>query len=120
MNKAHLRGDGDSSAYTSSENNIVWKARLFLFLGFAFMAGGLAGSVVSAFSSRILYPVCTVSFPLFIQTVLVLKYIVTEYPAYQHYGIANVVQNAGMMLSAIILWVSGTMGDNEYDYQLAL
>jgi len=98
VNKAHLRGDGDTSAYTSSESNVVWKARLFLFLGFAFMAGGLAGSV----------------------TVLVLKYIITEYPAYQHYGVANVVQNGGMMLSAVILWISGTMGEGEYDYQLTL
>lgn len=29
------------------EPNIVWRARLFLFIGFALMAGGLAGSVVS-------------------------------------------------------------------------
>ncbi|KAF8314965.1 UPF0220-domain-containing protein [Clavulina sp. PMI_390] len=98
VNKAHLRGDGDTSAYTSSESSVVWKARLFLFLGFAFMAGGLAGSV----------------------TVLVLKYIVTEYPQYQYFGIANVVQNAGIMVSAVILWVSATMGENEYDYQLSL
>lgn len=31
----------------SGEPNIVWRARLFLFIGFALMAGGLAGSVVS-------------------------------------------------------------------------
>ncbi|KAG8786462.1 hypothetical protein FRC16_001733 [Serendipita sp. 398] len=28
------------------EPNIIWRARLFLFIGFALMAGGLAGSVV--------------------------------------------------------------------------
>jgi hypothetical protein len=41
IDKDRIRGDdyGDSSA--------VWRARLFLFIGFAFMAGGLAGSVVS-------------------------------------------------------------------------
>lgn len=49
-----------------------------------------------------------------------LKYIVTEYKQYQYYGLANVVQNGGIMLSAIILWVSGSIGDNEYDYQLTL
>lgn len=41
IDKDRIRGDegfGDSSA--------VWRARLFLFIGFAFMAGGLAGSVV--------------------------------------------------------------------------
>jgi len=41
IDKDRIRGDdyGDSTA--------VWRARLFLFIGFAFMAGGLAGSVVS-------------------------------------------------------------------------
>lgn len=41
IDKDRVRGDegfGDSSA--------VWRARLFLFIGFALMAGGLAGSVV--------------------------------------------------------------------------
>ena len=41
IDKDRVRGDegfGDSRA--------VWRARLFLFIGFAFMAGGLAGSVV--------------------------------------------------------------------------
>lgn len=43
IDKDRIKGDagfGDSGA--------VWRARLFLFIGFAFMAGGLAGSVVSA------------------------------------------------------------------------
>jgi hypothetical protein len=41
IDKDRIRGDegfGDSRA--------VWRARLFLFIGFALMAGGLAGSVV--------------------------------------------------------------------------
>lgn len=41
IDKDRVRGDegfGDSRA--------VWRARLFLFIGFALMAGGLAGSVV--------------------------------------------------------------------------
>jgi hypothetical protein len=41
IDKDRVRGDdafGDSRA--------VWRARLILFIGFAFMAGGLAGSVV--------------------------------------------------------------------------
>ena len=33
------------------EPNIIWRARLFLFIGFALMAGGLAGSAVSIFLS---------------------------------------------------------------------
>lgn len=54
-----LGGGGDITA---------WRAKLFLFIGFALMAGGLAGSV----------------------TVLVVKYIVPGYPEY--YGVANVIQ----------------------------
>lgn len=46
----------------------MWRAKLFLFVGFALMAGGLAGSV----------------------TVLVVKYLVPGHPEY--FGIANVVQ----------------------------
>lgn len=41
IDKDRIRGDegfGDSRA--------VWRARLFLFIGFALMAGGLAGSIV--------------------------------------------------------------------------
>lgn len=54
IDKDRIRGDegfGDSRA--------VWRARLFLFIGFALMAGGLAGSVVSVYQCcelRIAYP----------------------------------------------------------------
>jgi len=33
------------------EPSIVWRARLFLFIGFALMAGGLAGSIVRPVSA---------------------------------------------------------------------
>jgi len=56
---------------------VAWKARLVLFLGFALMAGGLAGSVA----------------------VLVLKYIVEKYEfETMYFGIANVVANSLIML----------------------
>ena len=56
---------------------MAWKARLVLFLGFALMAGGLAGSVA----------------------VLVLKYIVPQYELETlYFGIANVVANSLIML----------------------
>jgi len=48
IDKDRVRGEdgfGDSRA--------VWRARLFLFISFALMAGGLAGSVVSVFLLRI-------------------------------------------------------------------
>ena len=38
------RLSADSFSYSGS--GVAWKARLVLFLGFALMAGGLAGSVV--------------------------------------------------------------------------
>lgn len=50
---------------------IQWRARLFLFVGFALLAGGLAGSV----------------------TVLTIKYIIAQLPeGYEYYGFANVVR----------------------------
>ncbi|KAF8331290.1 uncharacterized protein EI90DRAFT_3057413 [Cantharellus anzutake] len=95
VNKANLRGE--ETSFSGSETNLVWRARLFLFMGFAFLAGGLAGSV----------------------TVLVLKYILSYYPEYQYFGIANVVQNAGIMLSGVVLWWSALLGGDD-DYPLPL
>ncbi|EAU89485.1 hypothetical protein CC1G_07711 [Coprinopsis cinerea okayama7 len=93
IDKDRIRGDegfGDSRA--------VWRARLFLFIGFALMAGGLAGSV----------------------TVLVLKYVLPGYTEqFRYYGYANVSQSVAMMLSAIILWISQSTS-NEYEYNLTL
>ncbi|TKA36826.1 hypothetical protein B0A49_12265, partial [Cryomyces minteri] len=54
IDKSRLSAD----SYSYSGSGVAWKARLVLFLGFALMAGGLAGSV----------------------TVMVLKYVVPEYP----------------------------------------
>ena len=42
IEKARLSAD----SYSYSGTGVAWKARLVLFLGFALMAGGLAGSVV--------------------------------------------------------------------------
>lgn len=93
IDKDRIRGDegfGDSRA--------VWRARLFLFIGFALMAGGLAGSV----------------------TVLILKYVLNNYPEqFTYYGYANVSQSVLMMLSAIVLWI-GQNTSSEYEYNLTL
>ena len=43
IDKERLVGEGAFGG----DPGLVWRARLFLFVGFAFMAGGLAGSVVS-------------------------------------------------------------------------
>ena len=69
------RLNADSFSYSGSD--VAWKARLVLFLGFALMAGGLAGSVV----------------------VLIIKYIVEHYDfELVYFGIANVVANGLIML----------------------
>lgn len=44
IEKTRLSAD----SYSYSGTGVAWKARLVLFLGFALMAGGLAGSVVSS------------------------------------------------------------------------
>ena len=42
IDKDRIRGEG----FGAGDERAVWRARLFLFIGFACMAGGLAGSVV--------------------------------------------------------------------------
>ncbi|KAJ8474398.1 hypothetical protein ONZ45_g15959 [Pleurotus djamor] len=133
IDKDRVRGEegfGDSRA--------VWRARLFLFIGFAMMAGGLAGSVVSfsfgfvsthllasstAASLSALFPLATWHFQITdhaSQTILVLKYILGEYPEqFTYYGYANVSQNVALMLSAVVLWIA-TSSSSEYEYNLTL
>lgn len=47
IEKSRLHAD----SFSYSGSGVAWKARFVLFLGFALLAGGLAGSVVSAISS---------------------------------------------------------------------
>jgi hypothetical protein len=72
IDKTRLGAD----SFSYSGNGVAWKARLVLFLGFALLAGGLAGSV----------------------TVLVLKYLVHSvvFPTLW-FGVANVLANALVM-----------------------
>ena len=49
IEKTRLSAD----SYSYSGTGVAWKARLVLFLGFALMAGGLAGSVVSALFDKL-------------------------------------------------------------------
>ena len=73
IDKTRLSGDG----FSYSGDGVAWKARVVLFMGFAAMAGGLAGGVC----------------------VMVLKYVVNDasWPALWM-GVANVVANALVML----------------------
>ncbi|KAG9309993.1 hypothetical protein JVU11DRAFT_10027 [Chiua virens] len=92
IDKDRIRGDDYGSP------DAVWRARLFLFVGFALMAGGLAGSV----------------------SLLVLKYVLHGYEEqYTYYGYANVSQNVALMLSAVVLWIAQN-AQGEYDYNLTL
>ncbi|KAK7749449.1 Vacuolar protein sorting-associated protein 68 [Cytospora paraplurivora] len=90
------RLSADSFSYSGS--GVAWKARVVLFLGFASLAGGMAGGV----------------------TVFVLKFVVpsVEWPMLSM-GVENVVANALVGLSSVVLWVSQNMED-EYSYNLAL
>lgn len=90
------RLSADSFSYSGS--GVAWKARVVLFLGFAALAGGMAGGV----------------------TVFVLKFVVqgVEWPT-MGMGVENVVANALVGLSSVVLWVSQNMED-EYSYNLAL
>lgn len=73
IDKSRLSAD----SFSYSGNGVAWKAKLVLFLGFALLAGGLAGSVV----------------------VLVMKYIVSEYAWPTTWmGIGNVIANGMIML----------------------
>ncbi|KAF9933250.1 hypothetical protein FBU30_006018 [Linnemannia zychae] len=99
IDKGALRGDSFSfSTGEGGGTSIAWKARVFLFVGFAFMAGGLAGSI----------------------SVLCIKYLLPNYgPIFNSWGIYNVVQNAALMASAAILWVAQST-ESEYQYNFTL
>ncbi|KAK4152629.1 hypothetical protein C8A00DRAFT_16070 [Chaetomidium leptoderma] len=94
VEKARLSAD----SFSYSGSGVAWKARVVLFLGFAALAGGMAGGV----------------------TVFVLKFVVpgSAFPA-MTMGVENVVANALVGVSSVVLWVSQNMED-EYSYNLAL
>lgn len=95
IEKSRLSAD----SFSYSGNGVAWKARTVLFLGFALLAGGLAGSI----------------------TVMVLKFLTGEDYGFRtmYMGLANVIANALVMLSSVVLWVSQNMED-DYTYNLAL
>ncbi|EEQ32636.1 Vacuolar protein sorting-associated protein 68 [Microsporum canis] len=94
IEKSRLSAD----SFSYSGDSVAWKARFVLFLGFALLAGGLAGSV----------------------TVMVLKYVIHGYPLQTlYFGIANVIANAMVMMSSAVLWIAQNMED-DYTYTLAL
>ncbi|KAF8679902.1 hypothetical protein RHS04_04711 [Rhizoctonia solani] len=100
VNKEQLLGEGFASG-----DAYVRRARIILFVGFALMAGGLAGSVVRKKGWAVPLPAW---------------YILAEYgEGYNYYGYANVVQNVAIMLSAVVLWLAQN-SQSEYEYNLTL
>lgn len=94
IDKSRLSLTADFSHDQSAE----WSAKIVLFLGFACLAGGLAGSIV----------------------ILVLKYIVPNYPfPTLGMGILNVVANGSVMVASVFLWLAQNLED-EYSYNLQL
>ncbi|KPI41735.1 Vacuolar protein sorting-associated protein 68 [Cyphellophora attinorum] len=94
IEKSRLSAD----SFSYSGDGVAWKAKTVLFLGFALLAGGLAGSVC----------------------VLVLKYLVQDLETGTMWmGVANVLGNGLVMLSSVVLWVSQNMED-DYTYNLQL
>lgn len=96
IDKSRLAADD----FSYSGDGIAWKARVVLFMGFAAMAGGLAGGAA----------------------VMVLKYVTpvehTTWPTIWM-GIANVVSNVLVSVSSVMLWVSQNIED-DYTYNLQL
>ncbi|GAA5871401.1 hypothetical protein JCM5296_006137 [Sporobolomyces johnsonii] len=97
IDKQRLTSDDWDGSW--SGGGVAWRARLFLFVGFALMAGGLAGSV----------------------TVLVIKYIIPSYPENfgVSWGVANVIQSISVMFSAVVLWTAQN-AESDYDYNITL
>ncbi|KAJ7312243.1 hypothetical protein DFH08DRAFT_1087672 [Mycena albidolilacea] len=95
INKERVRGDAD----TFGDARAVWRARLFLFIGFALMAGGMAGSAVRG-SDHQIRPLRACG-------------------PVQNYGYASVAQNLALMLSVVVLWIAQNASD-EYEYNVTL
>ncbi|GAA5992738.1 hypothetical protein JCM10908_006908 [Rhodotorula pacifica] len=105
IDKQRLLGDEDGGGGGGAWDGgwggggVAWRARLFLFVGFALMAGGLAGSI----------------------TVLVIKYVLPHYPESYgvSWGIANVLQSIAIMFSSVVLWTAQN-AEQDYSYNITL
>ncbi|CAO3622699.1 unnamed protein product [Cunninghamella blakesleeana] len=93
IDKSRLHGE----AFSYSTSDLVWKARLFLFLGFALIGFGFAGSC----------------------SVMIIKYIVRNDGKDLYYGVAGVIQCGLIMLSTMVLWCAqGTQNDYGYNINI--
>lgn len=99
IDKQHLIDSSGSLATGSwgATDPVQWRTRLWLFVGFACLAGGMAGSMALA----------------------IVKYTIPSHAGHEDFGFANVLQNAGVMCAAVLLWVSQRT-ESEYEYNLTL
>ncbi|KAL1927866.1 hypothetical protein VTP01DRAFT_3271 [Rhizomucor pusillus] len=84
--------DKDALRGATYDESVLWRARLFLFVGFALLAGGFAGSV----------------------SLYVVKYAMHDLePIDAYLGITAMVQCGLLMLSTAALWISQP-GSSDY------
>lgn len=96
VDKQHLFDEG--SLHDWGHDPVLWRARTWLFVGFACLAGGMAGSLA----------------------VLIIKYMLNEHAVgYVELGVAGVMQNVAMMACAMVLWFSQRT-ESDYEYNLTL
>ncbi|SHO79772.1 Similar to S.cerevisiae protein VPS68 (Vacuolar membrane protein of unknown function) [Malassezia sympodialis ATCC 42132] len=96
VDKQHLFDDGALGDW--AHDPVLWRARTWLFVGFACLAGGMAGSLA----------------------VLIIKYMLNEHAVgYVELGVAGVLQNVAMMACAMVLWFSQRT-ESDYEYNLTL
>lgn len=99
IDKQHLM-DSDGSLATGSwgaSDPVQWRTRLWLFIGFACLAGGMAGSMALS----------------------IVKYTIPSHAGHEDLGFANVFLNASVMCSSVLLWMSQRT-ESEYEYNLTL
>lgn len=98
INKQHLLDEGALQSGAWNEDPVLWRTRMWLFIGFAFLAGGMAGSMA----------------------VLIIKYMANNAAeGLVELGVAGVVQNMAIMACAVILWFSQRV-ESDYEYNLTL
>lgn len=98
IDKQHLLDEAAGSLTAWGDDPVLWRTRMWLFVGFAFLAGGMAGSMA----------------------VLIIKYMVNPHAVgYVEFGVAGVLQNVAIMACAVMLWFS-QRSESEYEYNLTL
>ena len=99
VDKRHLMyEDGTGQIGAWQDDPVMWRTRTWLFIGFAFLAGGIAGSLA----------------------IVIIKYMMNpDAVGFVEFGVAGVLQNLAIMACAMILWFSQHV-ESDYEYNLTL